>query len=64
VTGEPQKLREGRERYQKSAKRQRRRDAFKRVQVYERWVKGRRPMREIPPIPSSADYRIVNGNRR
>lgn len=63
MTGEPAHLRKGREAHQRQAKRLRRREAEKRVRAYLRWLKAGSPMREIPPVPSSADFRISRGER-
>lgn len=64
MTGEPKALRDGRERYQRRAKQLRRREATKRVQAYQRWLKRGSPMREIPPIPSSADFKLATESWR
>ena len=63
LKGEPGALREGRLRYQRRQRAQRRRQAIKRVTAYRAWLKRGSPMREIPPVPSSADFRIWRGDR-
>jgi hypothetical protein len=64
MTGEPKSLREGRERHQAKTKRLRQREASKRVREYMRWLKRGSPMREIPSVPSSADFKLSREGRR
>lgn len=61
IRTEPAALKAGRER----AKRQRRREAVKRVRAFQRWCKRGSPMGagQVPPIPSNADFRIARGER-
>lgn len=63
MTGEPEALRKGREAHQRQAKRLRHREAAKRVRAYMRWLKAGSPAGAIPPVPSSADFRISRGER-
>lgn len=57
---EPAQLRAGRER----AKIRRRQQAVKRVATWRRWNQSGGRLRDIPPIPSSADFRIAQEERR
>jgi hypothetical protein len=59
VRPEPAALKAGRER----AKRRRQAEARKRVRVYLRWLKAGSPIRQIPPIPSDADFRLSRQGR-
>lgn len=63
IRTEPTALRAGRSRSQAERKDKRRREAVKRVTVYLRWLQSRGPMRDIPPIPSTADFKYARGER-
>jgi hypothetical protein len=53
-------MKKGRERHL----REQRREALARVAAYERWLKAGSRLREIPQIPSDADYAIARSAGR
>jgi hypothetical protein len=63
MTGEPAQLRKGRESYQRRAQVERQRRAIAHVRAYLEWCKRGGPAREIPAVPSDAEFRIWRAQR-
>jgi hypothetical protein len=64
MTTEPKALRQGREAYQRRAHVERQRRAIVHVKAYLDWLKRGSPSREIPAVPSDAEFRIFRGQQR